>query len=247
MRLHVLSDLHLEFAAFAPPEVDADVVILAGDTHVGCEGIAWAAATFGERPVVYVAGNHEFYGQALPRHLNRMKSAARGTNVHVLDRGVLELGGARILACTLWTDFALDGDPRAARVLAGEILWDYREITVLPTRRHLRPADTARRHHIARRWLKSELARDGSPTVVVTHHAPSRRSVSPEEDDQPYTPAYASDLDELITGSGAALWIHGHTHLPRDYRLGTTRVVSNPRGYPDQNRDTFDPGLVLEV
>jgi hypothetical protein len=31
MKLHILSDLHTEFAAFAPPETDADAVILAGD------------------------------------------------------------------------------------------------------------------------------------------------------------------------------------------------------------------------
>ena len=82
---------------------------------------------------------------------------------------------------------------------------------------------------------------DPSPDV------PGEEEVSPEEDDQPYTPAYASDLDDLVVASGAALWVHGHTHLARDYRLGATRVVSNPRGYPDQNGDSFDAGLVLEV
>ena len=247
MRLHILSDLHLEFAGFRVPSVDCDVVILAGDTHVGCEGIAWAADTFGDRPVVYVPGNHEYYGYALPKHVADMRRATRGTSVHVLDRGVLELDGVRILGCTLWTDFALDGHPRLARRLADETLWDYREISVLPRGRHLQPADTARRHHQARRWLQDELARASGPTVVATHHAPSRQSVSPEADDKPYTPAYASNLDDLVAGSGAALWIHGHTHLPRDYRLGATRVVCNPRGYPGQNADTFDPGLVLEV
>ncbi len=247
MRLHVLSDLHLEFAGFRPPRTDADVVILAGDTHVGCEGVAWAAGAFGDHPVVYVPGNHEFYGHALPKHVHDMRRAARGTNVHVLDRGVLDLDGVRILGCTLWTDFALDGHPRLARSLADEMLWDYREISVLPTGRDLQPADTARRHHQARRWLETEMAAASGPTVVVTHHAPSRQSVSPEADDQPYAPAYASDLDDLIATGGPSLWIHGHTHLPRDYRLGATRVVSNPRGYPGQSRKAFDPGLVLEV
>lgn len=36
MKLHVLSDLHLEFGGFPVPETDADVVVLAGDTRVLC-------------------------------------------------------------------------------------------------------------------------------------------------------------------------------------------------------------------
>jgi hypothetical protein len=31
MRLYVLSDIHLEFAPFVPPELDADVVVLAAE------------------------------------------------------------------------------------------------------------------------------------------------------------------------------------------------------------------------
>ena len=30
MKLHILSDLHCEFADFVPPVVDCDVVVLAG-------------------------------------------------------------------------------------------------------------------------------------------------------------------------------------------------------------------------
>jgi len=35
MKIRVLSDLHLEFRDWVPPESDADVVVLAGDIHVG--------------------------------------------------------------------------------------------------------------------------------------------------------------------------------------------------------------------
>ena len=38
MKLHILSDLHTEFADFSPPETGADVVILAGDIGVGRGG-----------------------------------------------------------------------------------------------------------------------------------------------------------------------------------------------------------------
>jgi Icc-related predicted phosphoesterase len=39
MKLHVLSDLHTEFADFSPPKTGADIVILAGDIGVGLGGI----------------------------------------------------------------------------------------------------------------------------------------------------------------------------------------------------------------
>lgn len=64
----------------------------------------------------------------------------------------------------------------------------------------------------------------------------------------PWSPAYASNLDELVASSGAALWIHGHTHFPVDYRIGKTRVVSNPRGYVGREEPRgFRRDLVLEI
>jgi len=247
MRLLLYSDLHLEFASFVPPALDADCVLLAGDTSTGTAGVVWAARTFGDRPVVYVPGNHEYYGEAYPRHLAALRRAARGTRVHVLDRDVLELDSLRILGCTLWTDFALHGDPRAARALAAEMMWDYREIRVSPRLRCAVPRDTGRWHGRARAWLERELTATTKRTVVVTHHAPSAHSLAKcGLADRPYNPAYASNLEALIAAHGPALWLHGHTHCRRDYRLGETRVVCNPRGYPDQTTG-FAPGLVVDL
>lgn len=62
MKLHVLSDLHLEFSAFVPPKIEADVIVLAGDIGKGNSGIYWAGNTFPDKPIVYLASNHEFYG-----------------------------------------------------------------------------------------------------------------------------------------------------------------------------------------
>ncbi len=62
MRIRVLSDLRLEFADWCPPKVEADIVVLAGDIHVGAKGVEWVRRSFPSTPVVYVPGNHEFYG-----------------------------------------------------------------------------------------------------------------------------------------------------------------------------------------
>jgi Icc-related predicted phosphoesterase len=60
-------------------------------------------------------------------------------------------------------------------------------------------------------------------------------------------PAFASDMSRFIVESEAQLWVHGHIHYCRDYTLGKTRVLANPRGYPTESRQGFDPGLIVEV
>lgn len=84
MKLHILSDLHNEFSKFVPPKTAADVVVLAGDIDNHRSGVYWAAATF-DKPVIYIAGNHEYYHdntKTLPAELG---AAAEGTSVHFLD------------------------------------------------------------------------------------------------------------------------------------------------------------------
>ncbi len=60
-------------------------------------------------------------------------------------------------------------------------------------------------------------------------------------------PAYASALDTFAASSGVALWVHSHTHYAVDYDIGTTRILSNPRGYTDNPVEGFQPGLVAQV
>ena len=105
MKLHVLSDLHFEFAPFELPATDADVVVLAGDIDVGRRGLEVARAA-GGRPVVYVAGNHEYYGHSIPGLTGELVAATRGAGIHVLENEAVVIGGVRFLGCTLWTDFA---------------------------------------------------------------------------------------------------------------------------------------------
>jgi hypothetical protein len=66
MRLHILSELHQEFGLLDVPAIDADVVVLANEIHVGAKGIEWIKRQLGGRPVIYVLGNHEFYNHGIP-------------------------------------------------------------------------------------------------------------------------------------------------------------------------------------
>ena len=84
-KILVYSDLHLEFSDFAPSSAEFDVVVLAGDIGVGTQGVEWAIRNFEDKPVVYICGNHEFYGLNLHGVMRKSRELAAGSNVHFLE------------------------------------------------------------------------------------------------------------------------------------------------------------------
>ena len=250
VRLHVLSDLHLEFGSPAPPAADADVVVLAGDIARGTAGVQWASEWAAGRPVLFVAGNHEFYGSSLTGVIAALRSAAAGSSVHFLEDRELEIDGVRFLGCTLWSDFDCDGLERRAESMAlcERVVRDYHLIFDEVNGASLTPADTRARHLASRRWLTGRLGRhfDG-PTVVITHHAPLILRRLPLAAMRALAGAFTSDLSELIGAEHEALWIFGHTHRAADLERDGARVLSNPRGYPHEPVEAFDPALVVEL
>jgi predicted phosphodiesterase len=250
MRLHVLSDLHLERELGQVPLADADVIALAGDISTGTRGVEWARAWAGDRPVIYVAGNHEFYGHSMPGLISDLRSAAAGSSVQVLERDEVILDGVRFLGCTLWSDFEFDGpDHRALSMRVCErAVSDYHVIHNGDADRVLRAEDTRALHLSSRQWLAERLAvRHDGPTVVVTHHAPYIVWRPPQEVLRLIAGAFVSDLSELIDGERAALWIYGHTHRWADLNVAGTRVLSNPRGYPDEPVAGYDAELCVSL
>lgn len=250
MKLHILSDLHIEFEMFEPPPTESDAVILAGDIHVGKKGIDWAKANFPDKPVIYILGNHEYYGRAFPKHIDDLKQLAEGTNIQILEQDRLVIDGVTFLGCTLWTDFKLFGEPRIAGYQATQTMTDYRRIRVSPQYRKLRSLDTAIIHAKSLRWLCEEVEKlkdNEGKVVIITHHAPSQNSVPECYRDDILSAAYASHLDGFVEESRAALWVHGHIHAQQDYTFGRTRIICNPRGYPDERNEDFIPNFVIEV
>jgi Icc-related predicted phosphoesterase len=251
MRLLIYSDIHLEWGKFKPnvSENDYDIVMLAGDIAPGKAGVAWAGQTF-NKSAFYVAGNHEFYGR---RELEKLygELAKNKHNVEFLHNDIItnEEQGIRILGCTLWTDFALDKDQTIGKMLAKQSLNDY--VQILDNGVEITPHRIQLEHYNSLYFLREKLAtKFNGKTVVMTHHAPSAKSIDPSHADSTINHCYASNLDNVIEEFKPDLWIHGHVHCSNDYLIGRTRVVSNPRGYVERGRSenpNFKEDFIIDI
>lgn len=248
MKLQIVSDLHCEFLKGGPgidPDPSADALILAGDIDTGARALrtfhGWPV------PVIYVAGNHEFYGGEI-RNVQSALADASPSHISVLENNVVGAPGVRIIGCTLWTDYEYGGDLSASMLNCMRGMADHHLIRI--GGRPFFPSDALALHQRSVSYLAQELVKpfDGA-TVVVTHHGPHRQSVSPKFTGSPINAGFVSELDDLLPM--VDLWIHGHTHDSLDYRIGSCRVIANPRGYPLKTggfeNPNFNPALVVGV
>ena len=253
MKISLLSDVHLSMHPLAAPSTDADVVVVAGDVGRPAIALEWAARF--DKPTVFVAGNHEFYGSDLVSALAQLREQAAGTSVHVLERNEWQYDGVRFLGCTLWSDHRLcttSEERDLGLKQAAEFIRDFSRIGVAPDfAQKFTPALAQMLFDHSVAWLEEKFAEPHEgPTVVVTHFAPSRSSIHGRFAGSPLNGCFVSDLDTQILRWQPRLWLHGHTHDSFDYRIGNTRVVANPRGYVPNGvieNELFDPSLVIEV
>jgi len=249
MRIHVLSDLHQEFGEVDVPSVDSDCVILAGDIANKENGLRWIRCRFPDVPVIYICGNHEYYGDKLPRLTERLRKAAADSNIHFLEDDFVTIGGVCFFGCTLWTDMALHGDWLVGAAEAAGSMNDYKRVRNSSRGySHLSPRDTRLLHAGSLHAMTQFFAtHDSRNSVIVTHHAPSIRSLPEDRQTELVSCAYASRLDGFIEQHQPRLWIHGHIHRSNDYLIGQTRILANPRAYPDEPNPDFVPDLVVTL
>ena len=269
MKVHLISDVHAEMnkklQLTAP--ADTDVIVLAGDIAEGTDGVAWAQKSYGtQKPIIYICGNHEFYNNDISV-TKKIAEAAAGTNIHFLDNESIVIDGVRFIGSTLWTNFNNWSNLRAINFLHSKMN-DYRYISakefyknsalveraraiapIMIDRKRgeynlIVPVITYMLHLDAVKYLEAELSKqhDGK-TIVVTHHAPSYKSVDIFK--AKFEDAYASSLEHLIEKHRKTInaWFHGHLHVPVNYKISGVPIVSSPRDYPflvfDQSAENF--------
>ncbi len=240
MKIELLSDLHFEFhrdhgagfvAALQP--ADVDVLIVAGDLAT-LPLLDGALTALCERypAVVYVVGNHEYYGSHPERvHAALARAEARLPNLHWLHHRTATIDGVAFAGTPLWFPHSPAADPwrhrmNDFRLIEGFEPWVYEENA---------------------RALDFLEAKSSEVDVVVTHHLPSERSVVPRFRGSPLRPWFVCDVDRLVGVGRQRLWVHGHTHAACDYRLGGARVLCNPLAYPHEVGTGFVEGLRVVV
>lgn len=257
MKINLVSDLHLEFAEQTLP--GGDVLVLAGDI---CEYRSLRTLSNVQKffdvecakykQVFMVLGNHEHYHHKFHKTYDDMK-ALLPANVTLLENETVEYNGVVFLGATLWTDLNR-GDPVTAFTIKG-FMNDYKIVqNYYPERGlyyKLTPEWTAEVHKKTLEYFKTVLDQNKDcPVVVITHHAPSFASVNEKFKHETTTNGgYASELGEFILDNPQIrVWCHGHMHDPVDYMIGSTRVLSNPRGYiPWEAGNGFDNNFTFEV
>ena len=246
-RVLVVADLHADLwwprdrSPFDHVDLEAlDGLILAGDVcddlyRKGADILVPirdrlpAHAFFGVVP-----GNHDYYNGPLDDEA-RMQATVEAAGATWMQKFDGIVGRSRVLACTLWTN--MEGVGGLERNWIWEEMRDYREVYMAHQgKRPIFPQDTVAVHEKQFGWLEKRLtlpAPEGvDRTVVVTHHAPSRRALTTKRQMSYLSLAYASSLDPFIEQSDVDLWLYGHSHHYTSFQVGETTCQNVSLGYP---------------
>ena len=255
MKIQIMSDVHLEFKPENLPKIspEAEVLVYAGDISSSEDDVKWyfeEVRKWTDAPIVYVLGNHEFYGKFL-NQVSAYKDALKGIkDCHLLDKDSFIYNNVRFIGCTLWTDF----DDRRCEVYALHGMADYKHIRKVGQYFDIKLVNTEdilREYYKCRDYLDSALQRHkGSKDehcVVVTHHGPSFYCVPEHWKGNRLNGAFYVELSNLILRENPALWVYGHSHFGKQLKIGSTDLVCNPYGYPNEISAGYVEELIKEV
>ena len=240
MKIQYISDIHCEFH---PDEgvgfverlpIAGDVLVIAGDLCTHRQSVKVLSALAKKFPqIVYVAGNHEYYGSDRGTVGNdRAKLMARHPNLHWLSNSSVEIDGVRFHGTTLW----FKNDPMNWQYARG--MNDFSQIQGF--RKWVYEANKA-----ALKFLENEVKQND---VVVTHHTPTNMSVPERFRNHPLNRFYVCDCSQILFNNKPQLWFHGHTHDSCDYEVLKCRVLCNPHGYMNyETSQNFNPAITVET
>ena len=254
MKIQYVSDLHLELKPAYPfpgdeafqPVTDRDVLVLAGDIGEADDAWPFIRRELEVSPVIYVAGNHEYWTK-LPRRWFEdfwEEKAATHSDLYYLNGSGATIGSIRFWGAPWYSDFLGRRDEASHQRIRRAVHdfstgWNYSLWTI---ERHLKEHG----QHTAR--LREQA---GEVDVAVTHW-PVTLEADPESrrpEDDPLVGYYINDQADLVREVGAKVWISGHLHRTHDYVIGETRCVSSSCGLPDQafHPEDYSPTRTVDL
>lgn len=270
IKLRKLSDLHLDINKGLPFRIkDKEIfTIICGDTSgYFSKTVKWLENNV--KNGIFVAGNHILYnkgGHSLQYQLKQYeKKYPLSSPVSFLNDSYKIVGDIVFVGGTLWTDYCLFGAERKdfCKWYAFRNMNDFKygktnfETDIENEKKNqkikLRPEDCEKMFFNTLSYI------DGvcscfvdKKIVVVTHHAPSEKSISPIYKNDFLNPAFASNLENFILEHpNIKLWCHGYIHWASNYKIGGCRVICNPRGYERYNElakyTGFNKDLLIDI
>ena len=202
--IQLISDVHGHWER-VNISTEAQLVVALGDMEDGINAINKLKAF--NVPVIYVPGNHEYYGGDLGTRLQELKDIARGTQIIVANNETVISGHTRFICSTLWTDHQGMNEQLIAHSLTS--LNDYNHIRVeqwisdqknqqkylaelrsfedaYPRKKNLFPSNPLKMNPIIAKilheksihYIYDQLSDQwDGDTVILTHHAPSLSSL----------------------------------------------------------------------
>lgn len=240
------------------PVPDADIAVVLGDISDHVEAnIDWCAdQILPHMPVIYVPGNHDLYQRCINGCTQGLRRYAAQRGVVYLETDSIVLEGVRFVGGLLWSDLELwapeDPIERAAELERRFVDFadksDYVRIySDKASGRFMTPQGSRARFHETLSYIEKVLKTPFSgETVVLTHFPIHVGSIQPEYIGNPQQPRYISHRPTLIEEAQPAMWLHGHTHLAVNYRVGRTLIANNPCGYSHEGTG-FKWDLVHEL
>ncbi len=258
----VMSDLHLESSNMKIEKLECDILVLAGDIS---QDFSILPRFFqynipSETEIIYVLGNHEYEGRVAKKVITEIKELEKEfPNLHVLQNEAIEIKGIRFIGTTLWSNFEGQGlqwkkeakDWCKFNVIDFTYIFKENQKGAEPKYISWKPEDMEKEFNKAYEFLEYELKKQETECIrfVVTHFAPTDKSLDPQYKTGLHSAYWVNNLPELMGYSD--YWVHGHTHSSFDYDFEGTRVICNPRGYSkiydlSQNNE-FKKDLAIEI
>lgn len=259
-----ISDIHLEFRhkVFTLIDLQKEVkiepskektLILAGDIGYPYQDRFW---TFLESccnvydKVFCIASNHEYYcldacaNMVTIDQINEIikTNRVKYENLHYLINESIIFDNIKVIGSTKWTSV-----PKNYIGLIKNAMNDYQQI-YSTKHSNISVNDTNEFNKISREFIIKEIENSEKDVIVITHHLPSRKLISPKHDPSSYVSyGYFSSMEDVVTDK-VKLWFAGHTHTKCVKVLNNAfncKCYVNPLGYPKENYNSIMENVTL--